>query len=104
MKTVRNIGDINILKSYLLIWSERDCYIDGYREIRTSISDDFSGIETNSHRGDLPKRLDHALAQLDREVEHLQQNKPNLNRVDLERRFQYTTLKKTLLEVDREAL
>ena len=66
VKTVRGLGDINILKFHLLIWSERDYYADGYREIRTSTSEDFSGIESNSHRGDLLKLLGHVLARLDR--------------------------------------
>ena len=105
VKAVRKSKVIKILKSYLLIRSEREYYADGYREIRTSTREDFSGIEMNPHHGDLLNQQDHVLVQLDKGSKRFQRYKPNLDQVDLQgRKFQYGTLRKPLLEVDREAL
>ena len=104
---VRDLKDIEILKSYLLlVWSQWD-YLDdhGFNMMGTSMREDFGGIEMSSHRADLLQRLDHVLAQLDRGLEHLQQNKPWLDEYGLQRmKRQYGELRKILLEVDREAL
>ena len=107
VQAVRDLKDIEILKSYLLlIWSEwNDCPQFSSAAMQISICEDFSGIEMNSHRADLLQRLDHVLAQLDRGLEHLQQNNPELREFSLERmKRRYGKFKETLLEVDREAL
>ena len=107
VQMIRNLKDIEILKSYLLlIWSEWDSlYDDGYFRMRISIREDFSGINMSSHRADLLQRLDHILAQLDRGLERLRRDKPELNEVDLQgREVQYRRLRETLLEVDRGVL
>ena len=107
VQMVRDLKEVEILKSYLLlIWSEWDSlYDDGYFRMRISIREDFSGIGMNSHRTDLLQRLDYVLAQLDRGLEHLQQGKPDLNEVDLQgRKNQYGALREILLDLDREAL
>jgi len=106
VRMVRKLRDIKILESYfLLVWSEWDpIYSDaGLVEMCTSIREDLGGIVAN--REVLIKRLDHVLGELDRGLEHLKQCNPSLDeRHILAAREQYNTLKKTLLEVDREAL
>ena len=107
VQMVRDLKDIEILKSYLLvIWSEWNSYYwFGSDAMQISIREDFSGTEMNSHRAALLQRLDHVLAQLDRGLEHLQQDKWWLSEDDLQRmKRQYGELRETLLEVDREAL
>ena len=107
VQTVRDLGDIEILKSYLLlIWSEWDTlHSDGYLQMQISIHEDFSGIKMSSRRTDLLQRLDHVLGQLDRGLEHFQQEEPRLNGDDLQKRKdQYERLMEILLEVDQEAL
>ena len=107
VQMVRDLKDIEILKSYLLlIWSEWNSSRQfGSDAMRISTREDFSGIGMSSHRADLLQRLDHVLAQLDRESEQLQQDKPRLDGGDLQRmKCQYGELRETLLEVDREVL
>ena len=69
IRRVRALGDIGILKSYLvLVLSEWDSLADrcgNFAEIETSIQEDFSGIGMGCHREDLIKRLDDILERLD---------------------------------------
>ena len=107
VQMVRDLKDIEILKSYLLlIWSEWDILDSGgYPRVQISIREDFSGIKMSSHRADLLQRLDHVLGQLDRGLEHFRREKPWLNEAHLQRRKdQYGRLRKILLEVDQEVL
>ena len=106
VKVVRNLKNIEILKSYLLlVWSEWNSLLDGLDMMCDSIREDFGGIEMCPHRADLVERLDHVLGQLDRGLEYLQQDGPELDEDDLERRKeQYGKLKEVLLEVDRKVL
>ena len=104
---VRDLKDIEILKSYLLlIWSEWDSlHHEGYLRMMISVSQDFSGIGMNSHRADLLQRLDHVLEQLDKRLEYLQQSGPGLGLARPMFSFlDYGSLKQNLLEVDQEAL
>ena len=106
---IRALGDIEILKSYLLlIWSEWDSIDDqqsgGLVEMTASIREDFGGIEMWRHRQDLIGRLDHVLGQLDKGLDHLHQHKPGLDAHHISRaKTQYSELKGVLLEVDVEA-
>jgi len=107
VRHVRELGDIEVLKSYLLlVWSEWDfIWPDGFSEMCTSIREDFGGIEMEHHREDLIERLDHVLGQLDRGLEYLQQHNPSLGERDIQRaKEQYGELKNVLLEVDREVM
>ena len=107
VRHVRSLGDINILKSYfLLVWSEWDCpWSCGFSEMCTSIREDFRGISMCRHRGDLVKRLDYVMGQLDRESGHLRKGKPWLFReVFQDAKTRYKELKEILLEVDGEAM
>ena len=100
---VRMLGDVEILKSYLLlVWSEWSWIRDaGFTEMRISIREDFSGIEKRHHREDLIKRLDHVLGQLNRMLAY---NKLSGRRVEEStQQKQYDELKRELLEVDKEA-
>ena len=106
VRMVRDLKDIEILKSYLLlVWSEwNTVFDDSYLEMRNSIRGDFSGIEMNSHRADLLQRLDCILAELDRELHHFQQYDPHVRRGYLRQaKIQYRGLRETLVEVDRAA-
>ena len=106
VQMVRDLKDIEILKSYLLlIWSEWD-HLDfyGYLSMETSIREDFSGIGMSSHRADLLQRLDHVLEQLNRGLKHFQQRSPELTDNGLGvRMYRYGEFKEALLEVDRAA-
>jgi len=110
VRQVRALGDIEILKSYLLlIWSEWDHIDDqpsgGLTEMQVSIREDFSGIEMWRYRRDLVKRLDHILGQLDRGLDYLQQHKPSLDTHHIScAKTQYSELKGVLLEVDVGAM
>ena len=110
VRQVRALGDIEILRSYLLlIWSEWDHIDDqpsgGLIEMEISIRENFSGIEMWRHRQDLVKRLDHVLGQLDRGLDYLQQHKPSLDTHHVSRaKTQYSELKAVLLEVDVGAM
>ena len=85
VQVVRNLKDIEILKSYLLlIWSEWDCLSDdGYGEVEISVHEDFEGIDESFHREVLLDQLDGVLTQLDRRLEGLRQHKLDLNEVDI---------------------
>jgi len=91
---VRELGDIEILKSYLLIiWLESHGFSSGTLTIMcASIREEFCGIGMGGHRGDLNKRLDCILAQSDRGLDHPRSS-----------RQQYEELKEVLLEVDKDA-
>ena len=104
VRHVRRLGDIEILKSYLLlIWSEWNfLFISGVDEMQISIREDFGGIELRHHRQDLIERLNRVLAQLERGVgyitEHMQINIYQHHRAKLD----YRMLRASLLEVERE--
>ena len=106
IQTVRAFGDIEILKSYmLLVWSEWD-YLGflGLHEMCASIQEDFGGIGMEGHREDLLRHLDHVLSQLDLGLEHLQQREPSLEEDDIRQmEYEYGELRNVLLEVDRQA-
>jgi len=73
LRTVRALGDIEILKSCLpLVWSEWDepGPVNLY-EMYASLWEGFSGIGMEHHRQDVLRRLDHVLGQLDLRPEHL---------------------------------
>jgi hypothetical protein len=97
---VRALGDIGILKSYLLlVWSEWNLPKSS-TVMEVSIREDFSGLEMGHHREDLISRLDHILEQLRRAVRG-----PNIDHLGIgwANEF-YGRLKKVLLEMDREAM
>ena len=104
---VRALGDVGILKSYLLlVWSEWNwIWSAGLDEMHSSIREEFSGIGMRCYREDLIKRLDHILGQLDRGLGHLQQHKPRIDEDGIETaKEDYGELKRVLLEVDGEAM
>lgn len=104
---VRELGNVDILESYLLlVWSEWDTIsAEGFAEMCTSIREDLGGIWMGHHREVLIKRLDSVLGQLDRGLGHLKQYKTTLTEYDIvTAKQQYRKLKDALLEVDREAL
>ena len=101
---VRTLGDIKILKSYLLlVWSEWVCPpTDGVSEMCTSIRSDFSGSGMRHHRGDLIKRLDDVLGEMDRGLGYLRQRKPWMHEsLFYQAKERYRMLREVVLQVDR---
>jgi len=100
-KAVRELKDIEIIKSYFLfVWSEWDYLKYGvFNESCISIREDFSDACGGWHRTELLQHLDHILTQLDQGLEHLQQHNPNLRESHFQRmKVQYRELKDILLE------
>lgn len=103
VQTVRRLGDIEILTSYLLrVWSEWDyLYPEGLDEMCASIREDFYGVGVGRHRKDLLQHLDRVLAQLDFRSESIQQQVRGLGEDDIQSvKSQYERLKEALLQVD----
>jgi len=97
IRTVRALGDIEILVSYLiLIWSKsRLLDSDGYAEIQISICEDFKGIDMGHHRAELIQRLD-----------SISINQPSAAITEFfwrRTRGQYQEFKRVLQEVDQKA-
>ena len=103
VSAVRALGDIEVLKSYLLlVWSEWDIiWPDGFDEMCASIQEDFGGVEMGKHRVDLIRRLDNVLGELDRGFEYFTQYSPECKKGYLQKgKRQYAGLKEVLLEVE----
>jgi len=103
VQTVRRLGDIEILTSYLLlVWSEWNyLYPDGLDEMCASIREDFGGIGIGQHRKDLLQHLSRVLGQLDLGLGYIRQHKQGLGEDDIQSmKGQYGRLKEALLEVD----
>lgn len=101
---IKKIGNIEILKSYLLlVWSEWD-YLGygGLDEMELSIREKFGGLAMVHHRHDLLRHLDQVLGRLDLGLEHLQKSKPSLGEHSIQQmKGQYGSLKDVLLEMNR---
>ena len=107
VRYVRGLGNIEILKSYLLlVWSEWDpLYQDGLPELCTSVREDFGGIGLWDNREDLIKRLNHILGQLDQGFEHIKRGRPWDSRAKFQlQKKQYRTLRDLLQAVDGDAM
>jgi len=100
IRQIRALGDIEILKAYLLIvWSGYDPIDDqsgGLAEMLTSIRGEFSGIGMGHHRGDLIERLNYILGR----YESLEFHDGDVQLA----KQQYEELRRVLLEVDMEAV
>ena len=104
VRHIRTLGDIEILKSYLLlVWSEWDLlYYSGLTEMKTTIREEFCGISMQHHRKDLTDRLDYILEHLDQR--NSSQYKPWIRDHHIRAAGnQYRQLKKVLMEVDRRS-
>ena len=77
---VRSLGDIEILKSYLLLaWSDPDGvdgWLGGLNEMQVSIREDFNGIGMVHHREDLIRQLNDSLGLGESENEELSIEQP----------------------------
>ena len=105
VQTVRGLGDVEILTSYLLVvWSEWGCiYAGGLEEMCASIREDFNGIGMVGRRKDLLQRLDRILGRLDLGLGSTQQHEQGLGEDDIRSmKGQYGWLREVLLEVDKE--
>ena len=69
VRAVRELGDIEILKSYFLVlwygWSP--LWDEDVDDVRASLREDFDGYGMGHHRTDLVQRLDQVLERLDHE-------------------------------------
>ena len=104
---VRGLGDIEILKSYLLlIFSEWNTFQFGpLLELKKSIMEDFCGIGMWCHRDDLVKHLDYVQRQLDHGLEHFKQQCPGICEGDIRgREVRYGWLKRWLLRAEGGAM
>ena len=106
IRTVRALGNPEILTSYLLlVWSEwNSSNGDIHDETNTSIREDLGGIGMEQHREDLLRRLNEVLGELNLGFKHLRQRNPNVSRrhawgTDV----YYEEFKRVVLEVDKEA-
>ena len=105
---VRALGNIEILKSYLLlVWSEWDP-IDGesggLAEMQIAIQEDFGGIGMGRHREDLAKQLDHVLERLDQGYGYPWEPERDILVSEVEcAKEPYRELKRVLLGVEGEA-
>ena len=107
IEAVLALGNIEILKSYLLlVWSEWDGLLlpSSVNMMRDIICGEFRGgfyeIRMGHHREDLVDRLDYVLGQLDRGLEYIKQHDPESNEVILQRRKdQYRELREMLLGI-----
>ena len=107
VQTIRALGDIQTLTSYLhLVWSECNMIYPGaLEEMCASIREDFGGIWMGCDREDLLRRLDYISGQLDLGLDHLLQHEPSLDEDDIRlMKGGYGQLKEALLEVDGEAI
>ena len=106
VRRIRELGDIEILKSYfLLVWSEWD-WLDnaGLDEMKIAISEDFGGIGMWCHRKDLIGRVDYVLGQLEQGWEFLHRRNSSINEFRIQIfKADCGKLKKQLLEVDGKA-
>jgi len=107
IRQVRALGDIGILKSYLLFvwleWGSIDDQYGGFTEMQRLIREDFGGIGSGGHRDDLIKRLDHVIQRL-----NLDRN-PGFGldgymRTVQRAMGQYMELRRVVLEVDGEVV
>ena len=105
IKTVQALGNVEVLKSYLLlVWSEWDALQDNssFDEMCISIREGFSGIGMGHHRAELIRRLDHVLGELDRGLEHLNKHNPQLGIFGLwKMKRRYGKLKDELAKLER---
>ena len=107
IRYVRGLGDVEILRSYLLlVWSEwDDLCIGGLDEMETAIREEFGGIWVRGHRKDLYDRLEYVLERLGLGLEYLGQHNPQVKQYRIEAaRGQYGRLKQVLRDVDMEAV
>ena len=105
IQTVRDLGDIDTLKSYLLlVWSEWD-HLRGASEMAATLREVFGEIGFWRHREDLLHHLDHILGELGRGFDYLHRHNPSLRGDDvMQMRLQYGRLRRTLLDVHGEAM
>lgn len=107
VRHVRGLGDIGVLKSYLLlVWSEWDCLDEsGLDEMEDSIREDFGGMGRWDDREELIERLDRVLGRLGQGLDQLRERKSQLRENDVQQaKSQYASLKDTLLKEHAEAL
>ena len=107
VKAIRELEDVEVLKSYLhLAWSEWDAlWGGGFDQVCASIHGDFGGTRTDRHWVELIQRLDHVLGELNRGLGHLQKRNPILREYDFQLMDdQYRRIRETLLEANMEAI
>jgi len=104
---IRSLGDIELLKSYLLlVWSEWNPLLPaGVPAMEIAIREDFFGTAMQRHREDLTERLDHILGLLDLGFEYPKQYERPMSEFDIrDMRIQYKQLNNVFLELDRSAM
>jgi hypothetical protein len=104
VRRVKELGDVETLKSYLiLVWSEwvPISSPQSLSEMRLAISRDLRGVEKRVHREELVNHLDHVLKQLDLGLGYLRQYNLWIDEEDVQRaKGQYAKLKGILHGLD----
>ena len=106
-KAIRELRDIEILKSYfLLVWSEWEALQnDAFDEMCTSLQEDFGTVGMGHHRFYLVQRLDRILGRLDQGPEYLQWDNRYLSEDDFQKAIdQYGKLKDILQETNIDTI
>jgi len=107
VRHIRGLGDIKILKSYLLlVWSEWDVpRPTDFSKTWTPTRWEFSRTEMRGDREDLIRHLDNVLERLDRGLGYLRKQKPRLRSSHVrEAKKAYGRIREMLLEVDGGAV
>jgi hypothetical protein len=100
---VRELKDVDVLKSYfLIVWSELDCLDPtGFDKMRATIQENF--VEIKEHRADLIEHLNRVLGQVGQGLRTLKQHNPQLLERDMQSmKEQYKKLKEVLQEGEEE--
>ena len=108
LQTVRTLGDIELITSYLfVIWSEWNAleYSD-CKGMQRLIREELNGIHAVGYRADLIQRLDYVLSQFDRGQEYLCSRESDFDDGDvfLSAKQKYEGFRRDLLELDEEAV
>jgi hypothetical protein len=99
---IRGLGDIEILKSYLLLnWSERSYLCEsGLTEMEITIRKEICRIVMRRHREDPTGRLDHVLERLDRTLEYFNWQNPQIDEAHITTAKEpYGRLREVLAEI-----
>lgn len=107
VRAVRELGDIALVTSYLLVtWSEwSDLDTAGCEEVHVLVRTKFSGIHATGYRADLLQRLDYVLTWFDRGWQYVWPNRPIPTEPEfLQKKQWYERFKRELLEVEEAAM
>ena len=107
VRTVRKLGDIGLITSYLIvIWSEwSDLDPIGCEEMYRLVREELSGIRATGCRADLIQRLDYVLSWFNQGWQYVWPNRPSPTEAAfLQKKEWYEGFRRALLEVEEETM